>query len=228
MDEKFVSLSIVGDGSTGKSSIIASFCEEGFKPVYKQTVGIDFYEKKILIRGIHLSLRVWDVGGQSINSQNLQKYIAHSTILFLNYDVTNHHSFDNLDDWLNKIRSFCGENKRIYLIGNKTDLYNQRQVLEHDHHNFIMNNNLSGGLFVSAKTGENILKSFYQAAFESQGIILTSAELSSYDKILKAHVVIDKLEKEEERTTFADEIERLDREAELRKKKQNKFLCIVS
>ena len=67
------SLAIVGDGSVGKSSIIEAFRSEGFIPVYKQTIGIDFYEKKLRIRGdIYASMRVWDIGGQSIHSKNLQ------------------------------------------------------------------------------------------------------------------------------------------------------------
>ena len=56
----YVSLSIIGDGSTGKSTIINAFKTEGFQPVYKQTVGIDFYEKSLKLRGEEsVSLRIW-------------------------------------------------------------------------------------------------------------------------------------------------------------------------
>ena len=74
-NQSTTSLAIVGDGSVGKSSIIEVFRNDGFELIYKQTIGIDFYEKKLRIRGdIYVSLRVWDIGGQSINSKNLKVY----------------------------------------------------------------------------------------------------------------------------------------------------------
>ena len=138
------SLAIVGDGSSGKSSIINAFKSDGFSPNYKQTIGIDFYKKLLKIRDQIISLRVWDVGGQSINSKNLNKYISNSNIIFLNYDITNADSFRNLDDWLIQIRKYCTNQQHIYLIGNKIDLITIRQVTDKQHTNFIQDNNLHG------------------------------------------------------------------------------------
>ena len=98
------SLCILGDGSVGKSSMIAAFRTDGFTPVYKQTIGVDFFEKQLRIRdNVSISLRIWDVGGQSINSKNLNTYLASSDVVFLVYDVTNTESYANLDDWLRKV-----------------------------------------------------------------------------------------------------------------------------
>jgi Ras-related protein Rab-28 len=97
MSERSCSLSIIGDGSVGKSTIIAAFKSDGFVAVYKQTVGCDFYERKLQLRGeIYVSLRVWDIGGQSISSNNLPTYLGHSGAILLVYDVTNRESFNNL------------------------------------------------------------------------------------------------------------------------------------
>jgi len=85
---KSVSLALVGDGSVGKSSILLAFKSDGFMPVYKQTIGVDFNEKTLNIKGdVMVSLRVWDVGGQSLSSKNLQKYLGSSDVVFLVYDV---------------------------------------------------------------------------------------------------------------------------------------------
>lgn len=126
------SLSIVGDGSVGKSTITAAFKEEGFhevsRKVYKQTIGVDFYEKKLQIReNLVVSLRVWDVGGQSIQSKNLQSYVAHSNVVLLVYDVTNTESFLNLEDWLSQVRKIAKPDAVIFLVGNKVDLIALRQ-----------------------------------------------------------------------------------------------------
>lgn len=41
-------LILLGNGSVGKSAIIERFVADGFDRVYKQTVGLDFFEKKLV------------------------------------------------------------------------------------------------------------------------------------------------------------------------------------
>jgi len=211
------SLAICGDGSVGKSTITSAFRTEGFVPVYKQTVGVDFYEKKLQIRGDTLvSLRLWDVGGQSIQSKNLKGYISHSDSIMLVYDVTNTESFRNLDDWLTQVRPYSKPSVKIYLVANKIDLISLRQVNSTDHDRFIFENKLSGGLMVSAKTGENVVKCFYKIASEAVGIKLTDYELGFHDKVLTAHVQSSN-NNDEVRNTWADDIEKEDMIAEQKK-----------
>jgi Ras-related protein Rab-28 len=218
-------LAILGDGSVGKSSIINAFKTNGFLPVYKQTVGCDFYEKILNVRGdTDVSLRVWDIGGQSIHSKNLTQYISNATAIFLVYDMTNAESFENMNDWLGNVKKYSACTL-IYLVGNKNDLINMRAVAPEKHQQFIEDNRLAGGLFVSAKTGENIVKSFYKIAGESIGIRLTASELGFYDTVVAAN--ISKLSGEDEsRTAFADEIERQDMEAMKKQQQQQEgLLC---
>mmetsp|Transcript_4783 Transcript_4783/g.6588 ORF Transcript_4783/g.6588 Transcript_4783/m.6588 type:complete len:231 (-) Transcript_4783:108-800(-) len=224
------SLTICGDGSVGKSTITNAFRTEGFLPVYKQTIGVDFYEKKLQVRGdILISLRLWDVGGQSIQSKNLKGYISHSDAIMLVYDVTNTESFRNLEDWLIQIRPLSKQTAKIYLVANKIDLIALRQVNSDDHDRFIVENQLSGGLMVSAKTGENVVKCFYKIASEAVGIKLTEYELGFYDKVLPANISGSK--NDELRNAWADDIEKEDLLAEQRKKlsSENKVkACICS
>lgn len=211
------SLAIIGDGSVGKSSIIAAFRTEGFSKVYRQTVGCDFYEKSLQVRGdLHVSMKVWDIGGQSIHSKNLDKYIGNSKAIFLVYDVTNAESFANMNDWLLKVREHSSS-KILYLIGNKVDLISLRQITENDHNKFIEKNDLKGGIFLSAKSGDNVIKVFYQIAAESVGIKLTAYELGFHDKVVKAFVEKSDIDPSDGRTAFADAIEEEDLEAERRK-----------
>jgi Ras-related protein Rab-28 len=188
--------------------------------VYKQTIGIEFYEKSLTIRGDQkVSLRLWDVGGQSIHSKNLDKYLANSHVVFLVYDVTNVESFNNMDDWLRKVRNFGKVGQHLYLVGNKIDLYDLRQVTKVQHDRYVFENNLNGGLLLSARTGENVVRTFYQVAADLIGVSLSAYELSFYDKVLKVH--IDKVDDSKEgRTDFADEIEAEDLANETKKKER--------
>ena len=50
MPSALCSVAICGDGAVGKSTIINFFKNDGFVPVYKQTIGVDFYEKQLLLQ----------------------------------------------------------------------------------------------------------------------------------------------------------------------------------
>ena len=50
MDVTVCKLILLGNGSVGKTSICQRFKDDGFQKVYRQTVGLDFLEKKLEIR----------------------------------------------------------------------------------------------------------------------------------------------------------------------------------
>jgi Ras-related protein Rab-28 len=225
-DSGSCSLTVIGDGSVGKSSIINAFKTEGFLPVYKQTIGCDFYEKSLPVRGKNISLKVWDIGGQSIHSKNISQYVGTSNELFLVYDVTNMDSFNNLDDWLRIARKYSSS-QHIYIVGNKIDLISLRQVNATKHDQFIVENNIQGGLYMSAKSGENVIRAFYQVATEVIGLKLTSYELAFHDKVLGVQIGKDTTNNDG-RTSFADDIEAEDRAAEAKKNKGLGCNCTCS
>ena len=111
------------------------------------------------------------------------------------------------------------------------DLIEHRQITEPQHDRFIRDNDLKGGLFLSAKTGENVVRAFYKVSAEAVGVKLNSGELAIFDKVLKAHILESKAD--EGRTNFADDVEREDAEAEARKKEMesksnNGCSCTIS
>lgn len=221
-------LCIIGDGAVGKSSVIQAFRTEGFTPVYKQTIGIDFYEKKLSLPGnTSISLRVWDIGGQSLNSKSLAQYLASTDAIFMVYDITNSESFNNLNDWLLNIKKYATNVKYIYVVGNKIDLINLRQVTAEAHEQFVQENKLNGSLWMSAKTGENVVKAFYIVSGDLAGVKLTSYDLSFHDKVLKAYIHKDKDDETEARTAWADQIEAEDRAAEERKRLSEAGQCCI-
>ena len=48
--------------------------------------------------------------------------------MFLTYDVTREETFVNLSDWLKEIKQHASEDVRVYLIGNKAELEESREV----------------------------------------------------------------------------------------------------
>lgn len=222
---------LVGNGSAGKTSICTRFRADGFARVYKQTVGIDFYEKAARLGGADVSLQVWDIGGQSLGSKMLGQYVAGAHVTFLCYDVTDAQSFADAEDWLSLTRRGTGEapgGGAIYLVGNKVDLEQHRTVTPGMHARFIATHGLAGGFLLSARSGDGVRTAFFQAAAAALGVALSEVELELTRKVLE--VTLAAPETDGARCEGADEIERADRkahEARMRREALRGTCCTV-
>ncbi|GLE09017.1 hypothetical protein PINS_up020544 [Pythium insidiosum] len=182
---------ILGDGAVGKTSIAMRHTEDNFSNVYKQTIGLDFFLKRLVLPGdTQVTLQIWDIGGQSIGGKMLKNYIFGAQAVLLVYDVTNYESFQNLEDWYRLVRRTFVDDKMPYvaLVGNKIDLNHLRAVKAAKHKQFAEENDLKS-YFVSAKTGDQVNATFRQIASELAGIVVTKADLDVETPVLKAQIV---------------------------------------
>ncbi|GAB1289619.1 Ras-related protein Rab-28 [Apodemus speciosus] len=73
---------VLGDGTSGKTSLATCFAQETFGKQYKQTIGLDFFLRRITLPGnLNVTLQVWDIGGQTIGGKMLDKYIYGAQVL---------------------------------------------------------------------------------------------------------------------------------------------------
>jgi Ras-related protein Rab-28 len=186
-----------------------------------QTIGLDFYEREIVVQGTAVTLQIWDIGGQSLASSLVTTYVYNSAVIWLVYDVTDAQSFADVEDWHATVKRTLDAKPQtrppaIYLVGNKVDLQHLRKVSEASHGAFVEERGLSGGFFISARSGEAVLSSFYEAAAKYLGKTVTSSELEALRKVIGVSVVATG--DDEARTAEADRIEREDAAAEERKR----------
>ena len=67
---------LLGDGAVGKTSVAMRFSEDHFAQQYKQTIGLDFFIKRLVLPGeVHVALQIWDIGGQTIGGKMIGNYI---------------------------------------------------------------------------------------------------------------------------------------------------------
>lgn len=192
IQERQLKIVLLGDGASGKTSLAIRFAQEAFGKQYKQTIGLDFFLKRITLPGnLNVTLQVWDIGGQTIGGKMLDKYIYGAQGVLLVYDITNSQSFEDLEDWLNMVRKANEESDAqpaISLIGNKIDLEHMRTVKMEKHQRFCQENGLISQ-FVSAKTGDTVFLCFQRLAAEILGIKLNKAEMEQSQRIVKAELV---------------------------------------
>eukprot|EP00731_Ephydatia_muelleri_P020807 Em0013g534a len=166
---------LVGDGTTGKSSLAQRFTQNQFGRAYQQTVGIDFFLKRIVLPGdLQVALQVWDIGGQSMGGKMLDNYIYGAEIVVFVYDITNHSSFENLEDWLAIVkRVFTKDGRKLphfALVGNKIDLEHMRTVKKEKHNQLAQQNSMSSH-FVSAKSNDMVDCCFLKITAEALGYV---------------------------------------------------------
>ena len=66
--------------------------------------------------------------------------------------------------WLRELRTHSNPDAKVFLIGNKIDLENERKITREQGENFAKTNKLHSFLESSAKTGFNAKKVFIKAA----------------------------------------------------------------
>ena len=116
---------------------------------------------KMKIGDEYIGLNIWDTAGTE-KFQSMQKmYYLKSYAAFVVFDVSFRETFESVPSWI----SFYKESKSkelkdiIYLIGNKIDIEENREVSKQEAEEFAKLHNIKY-YEVSAKSGENIEKIF--------------------------------------------------------------------
>jgi Ras-related protein Rab-6A len=162
-------LVFLGDQSVGKTSIITRFMYDNFDRHYQATIGIDFLSKTMYLEDRTVRLQLWDTAGQERFRSLIPSYIRDSSVAVVVYDVSNRASFVNTTKWVEDVRAERGTDVVICLVGNKTDLGNdKRQVSTEEGEEKAKKDNL---LFVevSAKAGYNVKSLFRKLATSLPG-----------------------------------------------------------
>lgn len=201
---------LLGDGAVGKTSLAMRFCEDQFAKHYKQTIGIDFFVKRVVLPGdVHVCMQIWDIGGQSIGGKMVSNYIHGSHAVVLCYDITNYQSFQHLEDWLFLVKRTFDKDPMPYvaLMGNKQDLSHIRAVKVEKHNQLADENDLYS-YFVSAKSGEQVQPSFHRIAADLAGITLTKPELEVAQAPTRAEIINHQRDDEQYPQATAGDLQR--------------------
>jgi len=156
-------LVLLGDQSVGKTSIIIRFTDDKFDSSYQATIGIDFLSKIMYLEDRTIRLQLWDTAGQERFRSLIPSYIRDSSVAIVVYDVTNRSSFSDCEAWVSNVRAERGSEVPIFLVGNKIDQTDKRQVTTEEGERKAKD---LGAHFAetSAKTSVNIKQLFKQIA----------------------------------------------------------------
>ncbi|MFX1419359.1 MAG: Rab family GTPase [Promethearchaeota archaeon] len=156
-------ITVIGDGSVGKTSLITRFTEGGFEKDYIKTIGAQFsiYDKEI--DGDRIRLIFWDIAGQEDFNFLRPSFYRESRAAIIVYSLEENdlgkRSFKNIANWHEDIKKFCGEIP-IIVFANKVDLIDEKNLKTNKIENLVKFRNFLGYCITSAKTGQGVIDAF--------------------------------------------------------------------
>ena len=165
---------VIGDIGVGKSSIIQSIIKETepFKENYKATLGFDIFKYKSKVKDVIINLNIWDTCGLKEFSSCTPSLFKNAVLAIIVYEINNLSTFDNLGGWVNLLKLHANPDILTFIVGNKNDLEDKRQIKKKDGQKYVEENNFNFFIETSAKD-----KTFVKELFE-QGL----AQLYEYYK----------------------------------------------
>lgn len=123
------SIIVLGEASVGKTSLINRFRNDQFQEQLLTTLGLDCTTKDIILKsGKEAVMKIYDTAGQERFRTITRSYYQKANGILLIYSVKDTDSFIKINDWIGEIKDKAKEDVLIYLIGNKCDVENGRQV----------------------------------------------------------------------------------------------------
>ena len=129
---------VVGDPNVGKEYILQSIFEESdiIKNEYKATIGFDIYNYTVHVNEKIITMQIWDTLGLLDFSVGTPKLYKNTSLAIIVYDITNRSSFENLNNWINFVNSNSSSETIFFIVGNKLDLEDMRQVTREEGEKF--------------------------------------------------------------------------------------------
>jgi Ras-related protein Rab-11A len=153
-----IKLILLGDISVGKSSILGRYIDNSFTENYQCTLQVETKSKVIDIDlNTSVKMNIWDTVGQEKYRNLTRQYFRNCHGAIIVFDLTRKDSFDGVQKWIEELEDYSS-NIPILIVGNKSDLINEREVNEDVIENFVKNKYLYYD--VSAKNGSNVSLAF--------------------------------------------------------------------
>ena len=132
-DEIAIKVTLIGESSVGKTSIINRYTKGNFSQELESTLGANYSQKKIVRKGKKIRLDLWDTAGQEKYRSIGRHFYKESYIVCLVYDISNYDSFEKLKSiWYPELKQFGEELKIVAVVGNKIDKYLNEEVKDED------------------------------------------------------------------------------------------------
>ena len=155
---------LIGDSSVGKSCLTIRATKNVFQNNYQPTIGFEFCNLNLKIKEKKIKLQIWDTCGQEKFRSLITNYYRNSSLAIIVYSITDSKTYKNIDQWLIEIKKNTNPDIKIFLIGNKSDLEESREISKDQAKELCNERDLDYFTETSALNGDNVIPTFVRAA----------------------------------------------------------------
>ncbi|KAM9347303.1 ras-related protein Rab-17-like [Symphorus nematophorus] len=150
-----VKMVLLGSSGVGKSSLALRFVKDEFRST-SPTVGCAYLARVVHLSNVTLRFEIWDTAGQEKYHSVTPLYYRGAHAALLVYDISKRETFIRAQVWLKELeKQHIPGSTVIWLVGNKGDLAEDRQVSVQEGQNLANERGLSF-LETSALSGDQI------------------------------------------------------------------------
>jgi small GTP-binding protein len=150
---------VIGDCSVGKTSIISRLTDGSFDLGNSPTTMAAYCLYSSKVDGKPIFLEIWDTAGQERFRGLGPLYYRQADVGICVFSVTDHRTFDSLEDWIGPLIDTAGADTHVFIVGNKSDLRDQCNVNIEEAKLWSRDRRFHFGL-TSALSGDGILELF--------------------------------------------------------------------
>ena len=118
----------IGDGSVGKTTLLILYTTGQIITDYIPTI-FDNYTTNVIVNNTPISICFWDTAGQEDYDRIRPLSYPSTDVFLLCYSIISPSSYNNIKEkWIKEIRTHC-PNAKIILVGTKSDLRNNYEII---------------------------------------------------------------------------------------------------
>ena len=155
---------LVGESSTGKTSITNKAINDYFSNSHQVTLGFEYHMMLFEILDNKLKLNIWDTCGQEIYRSLITSFYNNTSLAVIVFAINDISSFENVEYWISEVKKNSFPGIRLFLVGNKSDLENERTVNKEIIDALILKYNIDYYIETSAKDGNKVIDLFKEIA----------------------------------------------------------------
>jgi small GTP-binding protein len=124
-----VKVVVLGDPQVGKTALVDRFSTGSFENDYKLTLGVNITIRRLTIGETEIAFQIHDIAGHAFFSEVRPNFYIGSGGAILVYDVTRPETLPSLIEWKDEFYKNCSQESPVVILGNKTDLIEDRSKL---------------------------------------------------------------------------------------------------
>jgi len=150
---------VIGRYGVGKTTIIGKLMNKEIDKEYAPTLSIDTKNIQVKVNDKIIQIQIWDCCGNDEFALNTPNLFKNASIAILVYAINDKQSYIDLEKWRNMLKNISYESI-IFLVGNKSDLEEEREVTLEDVETFKnkYDDDIKISFETSALNGSNIGK----------------------------------------------------------------------